>query len=395
MRGPAVPDALIVSACRTAIGTARKGTLADTDPHDLAQHVVREAIARAGVDVALIDEVILGETLAGGGDIARHAAITAGIEDAPGTAINRHCASGLAAVSMGAASIIAGMDRVVVAGGVQSSSFMPKMAQRAAGSDDWEEWWIPPSHPDTPEAPNRDMSITVGWNAAQLAGVSREQMDNWALGSHQKAMDAIDQGSFLDEVTPYPVLHRDGTTTSFEVDEHPRRDTTIERLGSLKPIHPEIEGFSITAGNSAGINDGAAALLLASSDLAQSEGLERLATVRAWASVGVPPVETGLAPVKAIPKALARAGLTMDQVDLFEINEAFASMCVATTRLLELDPVKVNPNGSGCSLGHPIAMTGARMVTTLVHELRRRGGGIGVAAMCAGGGMSTAMVIEA
>jgi acetyl-CoA acetyltransferase family protein len=389
-----VPDAVIVSACRTAIGTARKGTLADTDPHDLARHVVSEAITRSGVDVTLIDDVILGETLAGGGDIARHAAITAGIADAPGTAVNRHCASGLAALSMGAASIVAGMDRVVVAGGVQSSSFMPKMAQRAAGSDDWEEWWIPPSHPDSAEAPNRDMSITVGWNAAQLAGVSREDMDEWALGSHRKAIAAIDDGLFLEEVTPYPVRQREGTTAPFEVDEHPRRDTTMERLASLKPIHPEIEGFSITAGNSAGINDGAAALVLASSQLTRAEGLQQLATVRAWASVGVPPVETGLAPVKAIPKALARAQLSVDQVDLFEINEAFASMCVATTRLLELDPAKVNPNGSGCSLGHPIAMTGARMVTTLVHELRRRGGGIGVAAMCAGGGMSTAMVIE-
>lgn len=283
-----MPDAVIVSACRTAIGTARKGTLADSDPYDLARHVVGEAITRASIDPTLIDDVILGETLAGGGDIARHAAITAGVEDAPGTAVNRHCASGLAALSMGAASIVAGMDRAVVAGGVQSSSFMPKMAQRAAGSDDWEEWWIPPSHPDSPEAPNRDMSITVGWNAAQLAGVSREDMDAWALGSHQKAVAAIDQGLFLDEVTPYPVRHRDGTTTLFEVDEHPRRVTTIERLASLKPIHPEIEGFSITAGNSAGINDGAAALVLTSSDHQSAAGLERLATIRAWASVGVP-----------------------------------------------------------------------------------------------------------
>ena len=389
-----MPDAVIVSACRTAIGTARKGTLADSDPNDLARHVVGEAITRASVDVSLIDDVILGETLAGGGDIARHAAITAGVEDAPGTAVNRHCASGLAAISMGAASILAGMDRVVVAGGVQSSSSMPKMAQRPAGSDDWEDWWIPPSHPDSLEAPNRDMSITVGWNAARLAGVSREDMDAWAFGSHQKAVAAIDKGYFVDEVTPYPVRHRDGTSALFEIDEHPRRDTSLGRLASLKPIHPEIDGFSITAGNSAGVNDGAAAMVLTSSDLQAGEGLARLATIRSWASVGVPPTETGLAPVKAIPKALARAGYAIGDVDLFEINEAFASMCVATTRLLEIEPSRVNPHGSGCSLGHPIAMTGARMVTTLVHELRRLGGGIGVAAMCAGGGMSTAMVIE-
>jgi acetyl-CoA acetyltransferase family protein len=387
-------DAVIVSACRTAIGTARKGTLAGTDPFDLASHVVGEALARSRIDRSLVDEVILGESLAGGGDIARHAAITAGLVDVAGTAVNRHCASGLAALAMGAANIGAGMERVVVAGGVQSSSFMPRMQQRSAPDGEWEEWWIPPSHPDSLEAPSRDMSLTVGWNAAQLADVSREEMDAWALDSHAKAIAAIDRGAFLDEITPFSVRGQGGATAKFTVDEHPRRDTTMERLSSLKPIHPEIDGFSITAGNSAGINDGAAALVLAAADFVESEGLERLATIRSWASVGVSPVETGLAPVKAIPKALQRAGLSIADVELFEINEAFASMCVATTRLLEIDPVRVNPNGSGCSLGHPIAMTGARMVTTLVYELERRGGGIGVAAMCAGGGMSTAMVIE-
>jgi acetyl-CoA acetyltransferase family protein len=190
------------------------------------------------------------------------------------------------------------------------------------------------------------------------------------------------------------VKRRDGTELSFGVDEHPRRETSLEKLSGLKPLHPEIEGFSITAGNSSGVNDGAAAMVMASSDVATTMGAETLGTIRAWASVGVPPSDTGLAPVKAIPKALDRAGLSIDDVDLFEINEAFASMCVATTRMLSISPEKVNPNGSGCSLGHPIAMTGARMVITLVYELRRRGGGVGVAAMCAGGGMSTAVVIE-
>ena len=176
----------------------------------------------------------------------------------------------------------------------------------------------------------------------------------------------------------------------FSVDEHPRRDTSLEKLASLKPLHPEIEGFSITAGNACGANDGAAALVVASDRL----GLPALATVLSWASVGVDPAETGLAPVRAIPKALARVGLSASEVDVFEINEAFAAMCVATIRLLDLDPERVNVNGSGCSLGHPVAATGARMLVTLVHELRRRGGGIGVAAMCAGGGMGSAAVIE-
>jgi acetyl-CoA C-acetyltransferase len=181
---------------------------------------------------------------------------------------------------------------------------------------------------------------------------------------------------------------------TFAVDEHPRRDTTLERLASLKVIHPEIEGFSITPGNSSGRNDGAAALVVADRAVAEAAGLAPLAAVRAWASVGVPPAETGLAPTKAIPKALGRAGLDIGDVDLWEINEAFAAMCVGTVRLLGIDDELVNVEGSGCSLGHPVAMTGARMIISLAHELRRRGGGTGVAAMCAGGGMSTAVVLD-
>jgi acetyl-CoA acetyltransferase family protein len=387
-------EAVIISACRTAIGTARKGTLVDSDPFTLARHVVEEALSRSRVDPEIVDDVILGESLAGGGDIARYAAIEAGMGSVPGAAVNRHCASGLSAIATGAASIRAGMDRVVIAGGVHSSSLMPRTRRRIPGTDEWDETWMSPSHPDTTEAPNLDMSITVGWNAAVQAGVTRLDMDLWALDSHRKAVSALDNGRFVDEVTPFPVKRRDGSETLFALDEHPRRDSTIERLSALKPLHPEIEGFSITAGNSGGINDGAAAMVIASSDLVDGHQVNRMATVRAWASIGVPPARTGLAPVVAIPKALVRAGLTVDDVEVFEINEAFASMCVATTRLLGIPVEKVNPNGSGCSLGHPIAMTGARMVTTLVYELQRRGGGIGVAAMCAGGGMSTAIVIE-
>jgi acetyl-CoA C-acetyltransferase len=234
-----------------------------------------------------------------------------------------------------------------------------------------------------------DMSITVGWNAAVKAGVSREEMDAWALRSHRNAVSAIDEGRFDAEIVPIQTAHG-----LFSVDEHPRRDTSMEKLASLKPLHPEIEGFSITAGNACGANDAAAALVVASDRLSDRLGLPALATVRSWASVGVDPAVTGLAPVQAIPKALARAGLSASEVDLFEINEAFAAMCVATIRLLGLEEDRVNVNGSGCSLGHPVAATGARMLVTLVHELRRRGGGIGVAAMCAGGGMGSATVIE-
>jgi len=375
-----VPEAVIVSALRTPIGTATKGTLRDTTAYDLAHHVVSEAAA--GLGSAQVDEVILGEGLYGGGVVARHAAITAGLTTVPGLANNRHCAAGQAAVQSAAAGVRAGMDQLIIAGGVNSASTSPRSRIQVDG-----EWvdWFPPTHPDRPDAPNLDMSITVGWNAAVKAGVRREEMDAWALRSHRNAIAAIDEGRFKEEIVPIETPHG-----LFSVDEHPRRDTSMEKLAALKPLHPEIEGFSITAGNACGANDGAAVLTVASDRL----GLPALATVRAWASVGVDPAATGLAPVEAIPKALARARLSLSDVDLFEINEAFASMCVATVKLLDLDPDRVNVNGSGCSLGHPIAATGARVLVTLVHELRRRGGGIGVAAMCAGGGMGSATVIE-
>ena len=375
-----MPDAVIVSALRTPIGTAVKGTLRDTDAYQLAEHVVGAAVADLGSTP--IDDVILGEGLYGGGVVARHAAITAGLPSVPGLAVNRHCAAGQAAVQSAAASIRAGMEQLILAGGVNSASTSPRFKRRAG--DEMVDWF-PPTHPDRPDAPNMDMSITVGWNAAVKAGISREEMDEWALGSHRKAIQAIDEGRFKHEIVPIETPYG-----LFEVDEHPRRETSLEKLAALKPLHSEIEGFSITAGNACGGNDGAAIIGIASDRL----GLPALAIIRSWASVGVDPASTGLAPVEAIPKALARGRLSLADVALFEINEAFASMCVATIKLLDIDPSKVNPSGSGCSLGHPVAATGARMLVTLVHELRRRGGGIGVAAMCAGGGMGSATVIE-
>ena len=388
-------DAVLLSACRTAIGTARKGTLRDTSAFDLATIVVREAAQRSGLPGGLIDDVVLGESLAGGGDIARYAAIEAGLTHVPGLAQNRHCASGLASVATAAASVRAGMDRAVIAGGTQSSSTAPVSRRRIPGTDDWQDPWMSPSHVSTREAPNNDMAILVGWNTAQRAGLSRPEMDAWALQSHQRAIRAIDEHRFVDEIVPVKVGGRDGAVSVFDVDEPPRRGTSLAKLAALKALHPEIDGFSITAGNSSGINDGAAAVLIASAELAAEHGLTALATVRAWASVGVDPAETGLAPIAAIQKALDRAGIAIGDVDLFEVNEAFAAVAVAAVRRLGLDPERVNPFGSGCSLGHPIATTGARMVVTLAHELRRRGGGIAVAAMCAGGGMGSALVLTA
>ena len=375
-----MPEAVIVSALRAPVGTALKGTLRNTTVYELAHHVVSHAAAE--LDSNAIDDVIIAEGLHGGGVTARHAAITAGLNPVPGLAVNRHCAASLAAVHAAAASVRAGMDQLVLAGGLNSASTAPKSQIRVG--EEWTDWY-PPTHPDRPDAPNMDMSITVGWNAAVKAGISREEMDAWALRSHRNAVAAIDEGRFKEEIIPIETPHG-----LFSVDEHPRRDTSMEKLASLKPLHPEIEGFSITAGNASGANDGAAVLAIASDGL----GIPALATVRAWTSVGVDPADTGLAPVQAIPKVLGRSGLSLADVDLFEINEAFASMCVATIKLLDIDPDRVNVSGSGCSLGHPVAATGARMLVTLVHELRRRGGGIGVAAMCAGGGMGSATVIE-
>ncbi|MER5430041.1 thiolase family protein [Streptomyces sp. NPDC002588] len=377
-----MPEAVIVAALRTPIGTAFRGTLRDTTAHELAERVVTAAVE--GLDRARVDEVVLAESHYGGGVVARHAALTAGLPHVPGLALNRHCAGGLSAVQTAAASVRAGMDRLVLAGGVQSLSTAPRLSYRGSGQE-WADRWVPPSHPDRPDAPNLDMSITVGWNTAVRAGISRTEMDDWALRSHRNAVRALDEGRFKAETVPVDTPHG-----PFEADEHPRRDTSAARLAALKPLHPEIDGFSITAGNASGANDAAALLAVAD----ERSGLPALGTIRAWASVAADPAETGLTPVRAIPKALDRAGMTVADVDLFEINEAFASVPVAAVHRLGLDADRVNVDGSGCSLGHPVAATGARMLVTLVHELRRRGGGVGVAAMCAGGGMGSAVVVE-
>jgi len=392
-------DAVIVSAARTAIGTARRGSLVDLDAFDLAKYAVQEALKRSGIPVDDVDDIVLGEVLQGGGDIARYIAVELGMLEVPGLAHNRHCASSLASVQSAAASIKAGMDRVVIAGGAESLTQSPQVFKKQKGSYSGVMPWLSPSHRATPEAPDRDMSITVGWNTAQKCDISREEQDEWAYHSHMRAIAATDEGRFRDEIFGVEVPARPGNgvggeTRVFDVDEHPRRDTTLEKLAALPVLHPEIPGFSITAGNASGINDASCAMVLCDADYASANGLEPLAVVRAWASAGVPPADTGLGPTVAVPKALARAGLDTKDVALVEINEAFASMAVASSRILGFSHDIVNVNGSGCSLGHPVAATGARMVTTLIHELRRRGGGIGVATMCAGGGMGSATVIE-
>ena len=388
-----MPEAVIVAGARTAIGTARKGTLADVSAFDLAKYAMGEALKRSGIPGGDVDDAQMGEVLQGGGDIARYAAIELGLTEVPGVALNRHCASGLAAVQGAAASVIAGMDKVVIAGGAESMSTSPMVQKRSLPGDEYEAW-LSPSHKETSDAPNRDMSITVGWNTAKAAGLTRADCDAWALRSHQRAVQAIRDGRLEEEIVPIEVTRRDGSTVVFDTDEHPRPDSTMEKLASLKPLHPEIEDFPITAGNASGLNDAGVALMIVSAEYARAHGLQPMAKIVSWASTGMNPRDTGLGPLTAIPKALERGGLTIGDVDLAEINEAFASVPAAACRKLGLAEDITNVNGSGCSLGHPVAATGARMIITTMYELRRRGGGIGVASMCAGGGMGSATVFE-
>jgi acetyl-CoA acetyltransferase family protein len=390
-----MPIPVIVGATRTAVGTAFKGSLANTTAEELSTTILQEAVRRSGIDPASVDDVIFAESHYGGGDLARFAATASGMATVPGQAVNRHCAGSLTAVANASALIGCGVERVVVAGGVQSVSTGPSMKWRVPGtSDQFVDRWLPPTHVETEDAPTADMSITVGWNAAKAFSLTREQMDAWALRSHQRAIAAIDSGEFAEEITPLKVLGVGGELVDFSIDEHPRRSSSAEKLASLKPLHPEIDGFSITAGNSSGINDGAAALTVVDGDYAQAEGLTTLATIRTWANVAVEPRFTGLAAAQVIGKLLDRAGLTASDIALWEINEAFAAVPIAACLEHGIDDDRVNVHGSGCSIGHAVAATGARMLTTLVHDLRRRGGGLGVAAMCAGGGQGGAMLIE-
>lgn len=384
-------DAVILSACRTAIGTSFKGSLREVPASQLANAVLTATIDESKVPSDLIDDVILAESLYGGGDLARYAVIEAGLPDVPGQAINRHCAGGLTAVGNAAAQIMAGAANVILAGGVQSSSTAPLLRQNSDPNVEW----MAESHRPTPNAPAHDMSITVGWNAAKSNGISRVDMDSWALRSHQRAIAAITDGQFRDEIVPVKVTGPDGSMSIFDSDEHPRSTTSMERLSALRVLHPEIEGFSITAGNASGINDGASILTIADAETARQTGASPLAVIRGWTAIGVEPAETGTAATAAIRKLLARTGVSIGEVDLWEINEAFASVPIAAVRTLGIDEELVNPWGSGCSLGHPVAASGARMLTTLSYELSRRGSGLAVAAMCAGGGMAAAVLLSA
>ncbi|TML63856.1 MAG: thiolase family protein [Actinobacteria bacterium] len=253
--------------------------------------------------------------------------------------------------------------------------------------------WMSMSHPaNDPDAPTTIMGITVGENTAEQCGITREQQDEWSYHSHMRAIAAIDDGRFAEEIVSVEVPAGRGEVRIFDTDEHPRRDTSLEKLAKLPALFKK-DG-TVTAGNSSSLNDGSCAMVVVDDTYAQANGLQPMAVIRSWAAAGVPPKETGQAPTIAIPRALERAGLKTDDVKLVEINEAFASMAVASSRILGFPHEMVNVNGGAVGLGHPVACSGARILTTLIYELRRRGGGYGVASLCAGGGMGIATVVE-
>jgi acetyl-CoA C-acetyltransferase len=386
-------DAVIVAGTRTPIGRAGR-SLAGLRLHDIAMQTVSGVIATAGLEPADIDDLILGECLQGGGDTARYIANALGLPpDTPGGAVQRQCATGMMAVQEAAAHIRSGMADVVIAGGVETMTRGPLLFEKSPYPFGGVERYMPPSHPNTPDAPNTNMLITVGENTARECGITREESDYWSYHSNLRAAAATEDGRFAEEILPVTVPAGRDETTTVRIDEHPRADTTLEKLAALPVLSGLVDGL-VTAGSSSGIADGGAALVVTSRVYAESHGMVPLATVVSWNSCGIEPARTGLAPTVCVPRALARAGLAESDVDLVEINEAFATMAVACSRKLGFPHDIVNVNGGAVGLGHPIAASGARILVTLIHELRRRGGGIGVGTLCAGGGMGSATVLE-
>ena len=394
-------DALIVSAVRTPVGRAG-GALADVRPDDLAALAVRAAIERAGFDPARIDDVILGCTNQAGEDnrnIARMAVLLAGLPvEIAGQTVNRLCGSGLQAVASAAQAIKAGEGDAFVAGGVESMTRAPYVMLKSGTA--WNRD-VPPMADSTlgwrftnPKM-KKDWTISLGMTAEKVGreyGITREAQDQFAAESQKRAAAAIRDGVFTDEIVPVPIPQRKGDPVMFSVDEHPRADTTLEKLATLKPAFTTEPGGSVTAGNSSGINDGASALLIVADGA--TGGARPLARVITTAVAGVDPSVMGIGPIPATRLALKRAGLTIDQIDLIELNEAFAAQGLACMKELGMDPAKVNVYGGAIALGHALGSSGSRLLTTLVHGLHRRNGRYGLATMCIGVGQGIAMIVE-
>jgi len=384
-------EVAIVSAVRTAVGKSGKGSLKDTRPDELLGQVLAGCLARVpGLDAGTIDDVVIGTAMPEaeqGMNVARIGAFVAGLPDSvPAVTVNRFCSSGLQSIAQAAAAIAAGWQDVALTGGVES------MSQVAMGGQK------PSPHPGLvetrPEA-YTPMGITAELVAAKY-GITRAEQDTFALASHRKAIAAIEAGRFKDEIIPVKTrVAPDGIQwkdVTFDTDEGPRADTTLEALGKLRAAFKK-DG-SVTAGNSSQTSDGAAATLVMERSRADALGLPILGILRSYQVAGVPPEIMGIGPVAAIPKALDKAGITLADVDLFELNEAFAAQALAVVKELGIDPAKVNVNGGAIALGHPLGCTGAKLVATLLHEMARRGSRYGVVSMCIGGGMGAAAVFE-
>jgi acetyl-CoA C-acetyltransferase len=390
-------DAVILSACRTPIGSFG-GVLKDLSAADLGAIVIREAIARAGIDSKDVGDVIMGCVLqAGAGmNVARQAALKAGVPvEVPAETINRVCGSGMSAIVHAVEAVKAGFVDVILAGGTESMSNAPYILKGA-------RWGYRMGNADVIDSMLVEgltcaiHGCHMGNTAEEIVkryGVSRADQDAFAAESQRRAQKAIDAGAFDREIVAVDVPQKKGDPVRVTRDEYPRAGTTAEKLAALKPAFAK-EG-TVTAGNSSGINDGAAALVVATEQKAREIGRSPLARIVAYCTTGVDPLIMGMGPVEAVRKALKRAGLTLEDLDLVELNEAFAAQSLAVMRELKLAAAKVNVHGGAIALGHPIGASGARVVTTLVHALQARGGGRGLAALCVGGGMGTAMIVEA
>jgi acetyl-CoA C-acetyltransferase len=388
-----VPRAVVLSAVRTPVGRYG-GALAGERPDDLAALVIKEAVRRAGVDAGEIEDVYFGAANQAGEDnrnVARMAALLAGLPGSvAGVTVNRLCASGLSAVVSASHAVVAGDGDLFVAGGVESMTraplvmAKPEHAYQRGSQTIWDTtlgWRFP--NPRMEEMFPLESMGETGENVAERYGVSREEQDEFALRSHRRWTEADDKGHFEDELVPVGDVAR---------DEHPRPDTSLEKLATLKPAFRE--GGTVTAGNSSGINDGAAALVIASEERAKELGVEPLGAFVGSAVAGVDPRVMGIGPVPAVRKLLDRSGIAVEDLDLVELNEAFASQSLVVIRELGLDPEKVNVNGGAIALGHPLGMSGARLVVTLLHELRRHGGKYGLATLCVGVGQGQAALFE-
>jgi acetyl-CoA acyltransferase len=390
-------EAVIVSSVRTAVGKAPKGTLRTSRPDDLAAATIKEAIARAkGLDVKEIEDVILGcatPEAESGMNVARIASLRAGLPvETSAMTINRFCSSGLQAIALAAERIMSGQAHVIVAGGTESMSLIPMGGNKVSPNP-----WLMDHYPDA----YLGMGLTAE-NLAKKYGITREQADEFSLRSHKNAIAAIAAGKFKDEIVPVEVSLTEippnngnkpkTTKLIYDTDEGPRADTSMEALAKLKPAF-HARG-TVTAGNSSQTSDGAAAAVVMSAERARELKIEPMAKFLAFATAGVPPEEMGIGPAYAIPKALKLAGLRLEDIDVFELNEAFAAQALAVIKMAGIDPNRVNPNGGAIALGHPLGCTGAKLTASILRELERRNERYGIVTMCVGGGMGAAGILE-